>query len=160
MLWSGLRAAGTRFRLSSRKLKYHCSAYLKKFACTTISLRVYELWEDDFSLTPGKKLPFSVSSCSLRLGFLTVCANQSRFLCNLTKYLLTWRSDDSSCLNDLPPSTRPKPPASFYTKLPGEIEDGDTQCKYQYGPEYRRCPQREVRNTDDTSLRKFVRANQ
>jgi len=51
-------------------------------------------------------------------------------------------SNDSSCLDDPPPSARPTPPPSFYTKLPGELEDADTQCKYQFGAGYRRCPQK------------------
>ncbi|XP_078379485.1 A disintegrin and metalloproteinase with thrombospondin motifs 1-like [Oculina patagonica] len=50
---------------------------------------------------------------------------------------------DSLCLDDAPSTTRPKPPASFYTKLPGELADADMQCQHQYGPEYRRCPQKE-----------------
>ncbi|KAJ7328152.1 metalloendopeptidase [Desmophyllum pertusum] len=49
----------------------------------------------------------------------------------------------SVCLDDPPPSTRPKPPAAFYTELPGELADADTQCQHQYGTGYRRCPQRE-----------------
>ena len=55
------------------------------------------------------------------------------------------RSKVSVCLDDPPPSTRPKPPAAFYTELPGELADADTQCQHQYGTGYRRCPQREVR---------------
>lgn len=50
------------------------------------------------------------------------------------------RSDDSFCLDDAPSSTRPIPPESYYTRLPGELVDADTQCEYNYGTGYRRCP--------------------
>lgn len=50
------------------------------------------------------------------------------------------RSDDSFCLDDAPSSTRPIPPGSYYTRLPGELVDADTQCEYNYGTGYRRCP--------------------
>ncbi|CAH3174133.1 unnamed protein product [Porites evermanni] len=49
-------------------------------------------------------------------------------------------SDDSFCLDDVPSSTRPIPPESYYTRLPGELVDADTQCEYDYGTGYRRCP--------------------
>lgn len=50
------------------------------------------------------------------------------------------RSDDSFCLDDAPSSTRPIPPESYYTRLPGELVDADTQCEYNYGTGYGRCP--------------------
>lgn len=50
------------------------------------------------------------------------------------------RSDNSFCLDDAPSSTRPIPPESHYTRLPGELVDADTQCEYDYGTGYRRCP--------------------
>ena len=47
------------------------------------------------------------------------------------------------------------PPAIFYTKLPGEIADADTQCEYQYGPGYKRCPQTEV-GMETSSKKKYL----
>lgn len=62
-------------------------------------------------------------------------------LVNLLLLLLSHkRSDNSFCLDDAPSSTRPIPPESYYTRLPGELVDADTQCEYDYGTGYRRCP--------------------
>ncbi|XP_022798270.1 A disintegrin and metalloproteinase with thrombospondin motifs 12-like isoform X2 [Stylophora pistillata] len=62
--------------------------------------------------------------------------------CSKEKLQSFLRSSRSTCLNDPPSSTRPKPPPYFYTDLPGDFLDADVQCKLQHGPEYRQCPQR------------------
>ena len=54
-------------------------------------------------------------------------------------FFFSQRSDDSFCLDDAPSSIRPIPPESYYTRLPGELVDADTQCEYDYGTGYRRC---------------------
>lgn len=66
------------------------------------------------------------------------------------------RNSNSVCLDDAPSSTRPKPPASFYTRLPGELVDADTQCQLQYGIEYKRCPQKKVELVTFSKIAKYT----
>ncbi|XP_048588217.1 A disintegrin and metalloproteinase with thrombospondin motifs 18 isoform X2 [Nematostella vectensis] len=46
----------------------------------------------------------------------------------------------SSCLKDLPPVPRPQFPHT--NKLPGQLSDGDAQCKAMYNYQYWHCPQK------------------
>lgn len=62
--------------------------------------------------------------------------------CSKAKIQSFLKSSKSTCLNDPPPSNRPKLPSDLYTELPGELFDADKQCLFQYGPGYRQCPQR------------------
>lgn len=59
----------------------------------------------------------------------------------------SYRSSESSCLDDVPTEVLPTPSpdvADLSVLLPGEIMDGDTQCKSHYGEAYRRCSQLRV----------------
>lgn len=68
------------------------------------------------------------------------------FLIPLISRCFFYSRKSSSCLNDEPQSQSIQyGPRLFYEKLPGEIYDGNEQCKMVYGKEYYLCPMRKVR---------------